>query len=253
MSQRTHDQKADFCRRFLASGESQESFCERHRENEGGGPSARSLREWLRIYTDPGVFTAEARAIVAHAAGELGALLRAFDALDGVRHHAGHVATTDHARPATVDVPPESEAAYCQNGSDSEPAEVNRSASGEEREHEPRLLPDDGRHLAGAGSEAEHREGLKTNDSASGSFLDEGAAAVQQVARGTSLGGDGEVATPLAGQQPDALRPLPSTEAPAHAAIVAHAPTDASSSVAVENSLPVERTRKKSFFNFNDE
>ena len=54
------EQKADFCRSFLASGESQEHFCQRCRDaDEAGAPSARSLRDWLRVYRDPDAVRAE--------------------------------------------------------------------------------------------------------------------------------------------------------------------------------------------------
>ena len=75
----SHEQKADLCRRFLASGETQESFCQRERESDSEAPSSRSLREWLRAYSDPSAFTEQVREVILRAVTELQAMLRAFE------------------------------------------------------------------------------------------------------------------------------------------------------------------------------
>ena len=113
----THEQKADFCRRFLASAETQETFCRRERESNSEAPSTRSLREWLRMYMDPGAFKDQARAVIVQAVSELQGILLAFDALDGLGRHVGPV---DAGVPGTT-AEGEPEAPRCQLGSRAEP------------------------------------------------------------------------------------------------------------------------------------
>ena len=108
----THEQKADFCRRFLASAETQETFCQREREFDPEAPSSRSLRDWLRAYSDPSAFKDQVREVVLQAVTELQAMLRAFDALDGAGRRLGPVGVGDLGNTAAA----EPESLRCQSG-----------------------------------------------------------------------------------------------------------------------------------------
>jgi hypothetical protein len=81
----TPNERAQYVREFLASGETQVEFCARR--HGAGGPSARTLRAWVAAHTKPSDVRAEVRDIIARAVRDIEAVLQVFDRQHGLDRH----------------------------------------------------------------------------------------------------------------------------------------------------------------------